>query len=207
MNNKLVKEGYNKVAENYSAQRDLFKNNKYLGRLVKLLKSGSTILDLGCGSGIPVDKYLVNKGFKVVGIDISEKQVELAKENIPQADYEVKDMADLQWGEYKADAVVSFYAIFHLGRKQHQELFRKINSFLPKEGLILVTMGSSKWEGVEEFHGTKMWWSHYPPEKNNEIIKDAGFKILLDEIDTSGDEKHQVVLARKARSFYGTQPI
>lgn len=194
----LVRENYNKVAEDYSSSRDQFKNNQYLEKLVKLLKPGATILDIGCGSGVPVDKYLIDKGFKVLGIDISEKQIELAKKNVPRAVYEVKDMADLKSGDYQVDAIVSFYAIFHIPREQHLDLFQKISSFLIKNGLILVTMGSSEWEGEEDnFYGGKMWWSHYGPEKNREIIKSCGFKILLDEIDTSGGEKHQVILAQK----------
>jgi len=59
-------------------------------------------------------------------------------------------------------------------------------------------MGSTEWEGTEDnFHGVKMFWSHYGSKKNSEIIKNAGFEILLDEIDTSGGEKHQIIMARK----------
>lgn len=198
MSNGLVKQGYNKVAENYSSERDQFKNNKYLEQLVKLLKPGAVVLDIGCGSGVPVDKYLVDKGFKVIGFDISEKQIELAKVNVSQATFEVKDMSELKEGEYKVDVVVSFYAIFHTLREKHQDLFKKINAFLPQGGYILVTMGAGEYEGLEEnFHGTKMWWSHYGAEKNKEIVENAGFKILLDEIDTGGNERHQVIMARK----------
>ena len=197
-NSDLVKEGYNKVAKTYSAQRDLFKNDKYLVELTKLLKPNSTVLDIGCGAGIPVDKYLIGKGFTVIGIDISDEQIKLAKQNIPNATFEVKDMSDLKEGDYQVDGVVAFYAIFHTPREKHQELFKKINSFLPLGGLILVTMGSGEWEGTEDdFHGSKMWWSHYGAEKNKEIIKNAGFDILFAEVDTSGDEKHLVILAKK----------
>jgi hypothetical protein len=42
-----------------------------------------------------------------------------------------------------------------------------------------------------------MFWSHFGREKNREIIENAGFEILLDEIDTSNAEKHQVILATK----------
>lgn len=197
-NSDLVREGYNKVAKGYSAQRDLFKNDKYLAELIKLLKPDSTILDIGCGSGIPVDKYLIDKGFKVIGIDISDEQIKLAKQNIPECTLEVKNISDLKEGDYQVDAVVSFYTIFHTPREEHQELFKKINSFLPVGGLILVTMGSGEWEGTEEdFHGSKMWWSHYGTEKNKEIIKSAGFEILLDAIDTSGEERHLFILAKK----------
>lgn len=62
---------------------------------------------------------------------------------------------------------------------------------------MLITMGSSEWEGSEDFHGTKMWWSHYGAGKNKEIINQSCFRILQNEIDNSGGEKHQVVLAEK----------
>ncbi len=192
-----VKQGYEKAAENYLSQRDQFQNEKYLEKLIKLLNPKATILDIGCGAGIPIDKYLIDKGFKVIGIDFSEKQIELAKQNIPQGQFEVKDMMKLKDNEYKVDAVVSFYAIFHTPRETHQELFRKINSFLPKGGYFLGTMGSSDWEGSEEFHGVKMWWSHYNAEKSIEIIKNAGFEIVFEEIDSTKGERHLVVLARK----------
>ena len=198
MNTDLVKQGYNKIAERYTATRDQFSNVKYLEKLAELLKPGATVLDIGCGGGLPVDKFLTEKGFRVTGLDISEKQIELARKNVPQGTFEVKNMVDLQNGEYQVEGVVSFYAIFHTPREQHQELFKKINSYLPRGGYILVTMGAGEWEGEEnDFLGTKMWWSHYGQDKNLEIIKDAGFEIILNEIDASGGERHLTILAEK----------
>lgn len=198
MNKNLVKNSYNQIAEKYLQDRDQFKNIKYLEKFISLLKTGSKILDIGCGAGKPVDEYLVKKGFKVIGIDISEKQIELARQNVPKATFKVKNMSLLKHGEYNVETVVSFYTIFHLPRENHLKLFKIINSFLPKNGLMLISMGSSEWEGTEDdFHGAKMFWSHYGVRKNREIFKEAGFKILLDEIDNSGGEKHQMIIARK----------
>jgi cyclopropane fatty-acyl-phospholipid synthase-like methyltransferase len=197
MKQKIVKDGYDRVAENYLAQRDEFKNFPYLEKLESLLPHNSKILDIGCGAGVPIDKYLIEKGYTVTGIDISKKQIELAKKNVPQAIYAVKDMSKLQNGEYQVDAILSFYAIFHTSRETHPELFKKFNSFLNPGGSILVTMGASEWEGEENFHGVNMYWSHYGSEKNKEIISKAGFQIIFDEIDISGGEKHQIILAKK----------
>ncbi len=197
MDKNLVKTSYNKIAKTYSQTRDRFKNKKYLEKFNSLLKPHSTILDIGCGSGRPIDEFLIKKKHKIIGIDISEKQIKMAKKNFPKHKFEVRDMDELNDHDYSVDAVISFYAIFHIPRKRHQQLFNKISSFLPKDGLLLVTMGSSEWEGEENFHGAKMQWSHYGREKNIEIIKDAGFEILLNEIDSGGGEKHQVVIAKK----------
>jgi len=156
------------------------------------------VLDVGCGAGIPVDRYLVDHECRVLGVDLSEKQIELARANVPEAAYAVGDMTALADGEFAVDAVVSFYAVFHTAREGHAALFRTFHSFLPEGGLLLVTMGASDWEGTEEdFHGARMFWSHYGNEANRRLIEATGYAILLDEIDGSGGERHQVVLAER----------
>lgn len=196
--NQKVKAGYNVAAKNYSSEfRDQFKNEKHLTRLVEVLPPRSTILDVGCGAGKPIDSFLVLKGMKVSGIDISEAQIELAKANVPEANYEVRDMSELQDGEFQVDAIVSFYAIFHTPRENHADLLKKFRSFLKPNGYLLITMGASDWEGKEDnFCGSEMYWSHYGAEKNKELIEEAGFEIVFSEVDTAGGENHLVILAR-----------
>jgi len=198
MSNDFVRKGYEKAADDYLSKRDQFKNDKYLEKFNLLLSPGSLILDLGCGAGKPIDEFFIKHGHRVIGIDISQKQIELAKRNVPEGEFKVEDMSDLKIGEYPVDAVVSFYAVFHIRREEHKGLFEKIYSFLPFGGFILVTMGSSEWEGLEkDFHGTGMFWSHFGADKNRKIIEDSGFSILLSEIDESGGERHQIIIAKK----------
>lgn len=199
-----VRAGYDKASYAYQAGRDQFNNEKYLQKLTKLLKPNSTILDIGCGSGKPVDTFLINKGHSVIGIDISKEQIKLARLNVPNATFHVRDMSKLQNGEFKVDAVVSFYAIFHIPRTEHEHLLNKIYSYLSPDGLLLITMGSSDWQGSEEFFGVEMHWSHFGKDKNIQIVKDAGFRIILDEIDETGGEKHQVILAEKVKGVLFT---
>lgn len=193
----LVKDGYNQCADNYSSTRDGFKSQKYLDALHEKLSPGSRILDIGCGAGVPVDEYLVAKGHIITGVDISEKQIELARRNLPQADFIVGDMSAVDFPEKSFDAVVSFYAIFHIPREEHRDLFGKVWSLLKPGGLFLATLGYEEWEGSEEFHGATMYWSHYGKDRNLELVRQAGFEIIMAEVDDSGGEHHFVVLAKK----------
>lgn len=198
MSNDLIKQSYNKVADNYASGRNQSENSKYLDKFNLLLQPISYILDIGCGAGKPVDEFFVSKGHKVVGIDISERMIELAKKNVPEGEFKVEDMTELKDGEYQVDAVVSFYAIFHTPRETHQQLLQKINSFLRKGGLIMITMGKSDWEGKEQnFYGGEMFWSHFDARKNSELVEHAGFQVIVDEIDGTGNEQHQILIARK----------
>ncbi|HSW97091.1 MAG TPA: class I SAM-dependent methyltransferase [Candidatus Saccharimonadales bacterium] len=179
-----------------TSSRGQFESLEYLKIFSTLVDTGKTVLDVGCGAGKPVDEFLVKNGFAVNGIDISERMIALAKKNVPQAFYEVKDMSSLQEGEYCVNGIVSFYAIFHTPRERHQEMFKTFASFMPNGGALLITMGASEWEGKENFHGAEMFWSHYGAEKNSEMVEKAGFEIVLNEIDGSGGEKHQVIIAK-----------
>lgn len=194
---KLVRDAYNLCAANYSAGRDIFENQKYLDKLNRYLKVNSQILDVGCGSGVPVDEYLVSKRHHLTGVDISEKQIELAKLNVPEATYLVGDMSEMNFPHNSFDAIVSFYAIFHIPREDHLDLFKRILSLLNDGGLFLATLGYEEWEGCEEFHGVTMHWSQYGIDQNLELVKQAGFEILTAEVDESGGERHFVVFAKK----------
>lgn len=192
----IVRAGYEQVAETYLARRDRVSNLKYVDMLVALLPAGARVLDVGCGAGVPVAQYLVSRGCTITGIDISAKQIELARREVPEGTFLVRSMSSLAASEYHVDAIVSIYAIVHIPREEHQALFRTLPSFLPSNGAILLVMPPGEWEGVEEFHGATMAWSHYDRKRNRQMLETAGFRVIFDEVDSSGDERYNVLLAQ-----------
>jgi len=50
-----------------------------LDRFVSILELGSTILDLGCGTG-RICRYLASNGFNMTGVDYSEPTIEIARD-------------------------------------------------------------------------------------------------------------------------------
>lgn len=196
MKSGLVREGYDRVADKYLSQREQLHSDKYIRKLLKHLIPKSHILDLGCGAGLPVDDILLDNGHGVIGLDISEKMISLARRNCPGGHYEIRDIATLEREEYVVDAVVCLYALFHLDRSLHRRWLTIVRSFLTPGGMLLISMGDKDYEGTTDFYGTPMWWSQWGPVKNREIVVKAGFEIIIDEIDHSGSENHQILLAR-----------
>ena len=194
---KIVEEGYNKIALKYHSERNKFESIIELRQFTQLLTSGAKILDAGCGAGIPVTKYLVDEGFSVTGIDISEEMLSLAKKHVPKGEFLKADMSEMNFPVDSFDGIVSFYAIIHLPREKHTLLFKKFRKILKPGGLMLIGLGSSgEWEEIGEYFGAKMFWSFYSAEQSLELVKDAGFEIIFEEVLERGGEKHYWILAR-----------
>ena len=91
-------------------------------------------------------------------------------------------MATLKEGDCSVDAVVSFFAMFHIDRHRHRDLLYRIRSYLQEGGIFLVTTGDSDWEGEEDFLGVQMPWSHFDKTTNRELIEDSSFRILWEDV-------------------------
>lgn len=200
---KIVKEGYEKG--NYVG---FFRSNPQLNtmeqsqldRLADSVPKGAKILDLGCGTGVPFDKYLVDRGFKLTGVDFASNHIAAARKNVPTATFIESDFSTLDFGTHKFDAIIAFYSIFHILREEQQELFNKMNSLLVNGGFILVTLATSDSEDVEEnWTGAPMAWSQYDPAKYKAMLAQSNIEIVHDEFEGQpGDtEYHWWVLAKK----------
>lgn len=120
----------------------------------------------------------------------------MARENVPEADFLQGDFFENDFGENSFDAVVSFYAIFHIPREEHFDLFKKIREWISDEGAILITLGPDEMDDFEgEIGGQEMVWSSYSAEKNVELLEKAGFEIITTYTEDYREETHFWVLA------------
>ncbi|RFU34295.1 hypothetical protein B7463_g2073, partial [Scytalidium lignicola] len=76
-----------------------YQDNKFkkacIDKAISMLPSGSRVLDVGCGTGIPVSDMLSKAGLDVVGFDISPKMVKLAQDRV-KGQFTVSDMLTYQ---------------------------------------------------------------------------------------------------------------
>ena len=95
----IVRKGYTKIAKKYHSKRGLYQNKGLLMKFKKYLQKNSTVLDLGCGAGVPISKFLVDNGYKVTGIDFADGMIKLAKKNVPKAKFIKMDMTNLNFNK------------------------------------------------------------------------------------------------------------
>lgn len=203
----LVERGYDRVAERYLATKDP-RDPLALSALEEVardLPPGSAVLDLGCGAGVPATLWLAERDLSVTGVDLSEKQLGLARGLVPGATFLKADMTELDFGSEAFDAVVALHSIIHVPREEHPALLEKTHRWLRPGGLFLATLTLTDLEGEDddwEGWGAPMRWSHYDAQTNVTMLRRAGFDVLYAEPRAGGGTGNAAetwlwVLARK----------
>src|SRR5260370_27746542 len=102
----IVEAGYDRVAEQYLAGKDPEEPATLaaLERLARTLPPGAAVLDLGCGAGVPVTHWLAQR-FAVTGVDLSARQLTLARQHVPNATFIHAEMTPLDFPPGTFDAL------------------------------------------------------------------------------------------------------
>jgi ubiquinone/menaquinone biosynthesis C-methylase UbiE len=200
---KMVEQGYNRVAGEYARLEDgaSWPRTRWLEKLLSTLPAGSSLLDLGCGSGDPAD-ILVAREHRVTGVDLSQEQIRRARRNVPSGSFLQADAASVQFPDGSFDAVVSFYALEHIPRAEHEALLTSIHRWLRAGGLLLLSLEAGDADDlVGEWLGVPMFFSCFDPETVAQMIRSSGFEILETAIETQVERGTEIpylwVLARK----------
>jgi len=113
-------------------------------------------------------------------------------------------MTKLDFPENHFDGICSYYAIIHIPREEHYALLENFYRMLKPGGITLLCLGADDLldEIEEDFHGNRMYWSHYDAVTNQATPTEIGFHIILSKIvpDETYDGKHLFVLAQKGNT-------
>ncbi len=216
----IVEAGYDAIAPKYlawSAPRPTMTRAGYVAQLLSLLPPGASVLELGCGAGVPTTQTIAahEKRLRVTGVDISAAQVALAREHVQAPNKEGggdegriafvhADMTKLNYAEGSFDAVLAFYSIFHLPQEEQAPMVGRMVGWLRPGGYLLLNMRTEEGEFMsEDWMGARMFSCGIGLEGNRRAFEEhgKGLKILADEIATEKvgpfEEKFHWVFAVK----------
>ncbi|KAF2273685.1 methyltransferase type 11 [Westerdykella ornata] len=186
----IVRQTYNQIAQWYLewVQGQSSPRERYTNKVLDNAPSSPHILELGCGAGIPITRMLLDRGAKVTANDISERQIEMAKERCPEATFIPGDMLALSFPPETFDGVVSYFAVFHLPRVEQKAMLTKLYSWLKPGGAFAFNLATMDEEEIHgEFLGHGMFWSSYDVEGSGEMVRAAGFEEVEMEVLEAGD--------------------
>ena len=173
---------------------------RFLDELTARLPPNARVLDLGCGNGAKIAGLAGT--FELVGVDLSEEQLRLARAEVPGATFVNGDFEELGFPAHAFDAVTAFYSIMHVPRDGHQALFERIAGWLKPGGLFLASLShvggpdrTYGWLGVE------MFFSAFDAETSRRLVRESGFELILDELvwmrEPQGEVAFLWVIGRK----------
>jgi SAM-dependent methyltransferase len=204
---RVVEQGYDRIAERHLGWIHGIRVDEralYTSVLLNGLPAGAEVLDLGCGAGVPTTRQLARR-FRVTGVDISARQIALARQDVPEAQFIQADITQLDFAPASFDAVSAFYAIIHVPRQEQSKLLRDIALWLRPGGLLVATMGarSMKADYDEDFLGAPMYWSSFDSETNRRLVEEAGLDVISAREETAEEFGERVtflwVVAQKCR--------
>jgi SAM-dependent methyltransferase len=181
---KIVADGYDRIAERYaewadgSTVRDEARP-RYTALLLERLAAGAAVLELGCGGGGPTTRQLAER-FALTGVDISRRQLELARRRVPHAAFIRADMSRLDFPPSSFDGVAAFYSLTHLPHGELPALLERIAAWLRPGGLLVASMGAGEDTGAVERDWLRvpMYFSGYCADEGQRLVERARLEIV-----------------------------
>lgn len=154
--------------------------------LAASLGPGSRVLDLGCGTGRPTARQLVDAGLEVTGIDLSKGMLELARRNVPEATLLRADIADLADGGPLPvagfDGAAAFFSLLMLPRTEIPYALGAVRDLLRPGGLMAMAMVEADVDDMEiPFLGHTIRVSGYLRDELRHVVTDAGFEVIKED--------------------------
>ena len=204
---RTVETGYDALADRFGEWMARVEGDpweRFLEELASRLPTDAHVLDLGSGNGAKISR-LADR-FEVVGVDISERQLQLARVAVPGASFIQADFTGLDFPPESFDAVTALYSIVHVPRDEQPDLLGRVLRWLKPGGLFLASMSHVGGEdSTDEWLGVEMFFSGFDAETNRRLVRQAGFELLADELvwmrepEPDGDAAFLWVLGRKPR--------
>lgn len=135
--------GYERIAAEFLAGRGSAPSRgigvRHVRAWARSLPPDATVLDLGCGSGFPITKILVDEGLTVYGVDASPSLVAAFRRHLPGVAVVCESVEESTFFDRSFDAILSWGLWFLLPVAAQLDLPRRLASALQRGGRLLFT--------------------------------------------------------------------
>jgi SAM-dependent methyltransferase len=152
--------GYERIAEAYISGRGRAVNGigaSTARAWARTFHTGSAVLDLGCGTGIPVTKILLEAGLKAYAVDASPKMVEDFKQNFPDVPVACESVERSAFFNRTFDGIIAVGLMFLLPEENQRALISKMAATLNPGGKLLFTAPHDQHEWKDAMTEQRSW--------------------------------------------------
>jgi cyclopropane fatty-acyl-phospholipid synthase-like methyltransferase len=186
---------YERVAGRFGRERDksLFER-AWLDRLVAEAP-GPTVLDLGCGTGEPIARYLAARGSEVTGVDGATAMLAQFRRNLPSAEAIHADMRGLKLGR-RFDAILAWNSFFHLSPSDQRAMFPVFAAHAAPGAILMFTSGPRAGEPLGEVGGEPVYHASLDPQEYQALLVAHAFEPMAFVAEDPACRGHTVWMAR-----------
>ena len=171
-------ETYEQTAYLYnSLYPDVNRNN--IDFFIKQLK-GKNILDIGCGTGRDAE-YFVNKGLDVVGIDLSDRFIEISRAKVPNAKFIKMDMRNINFPLESFDGIWAMASLLHIPKIEAINTIKQLRKVLKTNGIIYISVKLGEGEKFikrDRYKGLEKFFAFYTESEISDLLEKCGFEII-----------------------------
>lgn len=186
---------YDRIANAYIKSGGAVVLKNKINRFVELLP-GRKILDVACGPGHDTD-YLSRMGFNCLGIDLSKKMIQLARQNF-KGKFKIMDFFNLKLKNDSFDGMWCSSILVHIKRGDLPKLLENSRKVLKNNG-ILGIITAQKQKRVRKQDDTRMY-TVFEKKELGHYLEKAGYKILISETFSYGGKNRIFMISKKVIS-------
>jgi len=185
--------GYEGVAAEFLAGRGRAPSTAVGTRAVRewaqTLPPEANVIDLGCGTGLPITKVLVSEGLKVYGVDASPSFVEAFRRNLPEIPVACESVLDSSFFNRTFDAVIAWGLMFLLLPNEQRQLIQKMADILVPHGRLLFTSSAGTEPLVWKDAMTGLESRSLGAVEYRKLLSEAGISVTR-EYEDEGDSHY-----------------
>jgi SAM-dependent methyltransferase len=153
------------------------------------------VIDIGCGTGLPTARQLIDGGCEVVGVDISPVMIEIARDNVPEAIFVERDLSDLD-GLHpvgsRFDAATAYFSLLVLHRAEVEKTLDAICHVLHPGAFFAIGMVEGDTDYLlRDFLGEKVPLTAYPRDQLGALLSAHGFTVADLRVESWAGPDHQ----------------
>jgi SAM-dependent methyltransferase len=168
----------------------------WLDRFMGLMPYQPTVLDIGCGSGDPLSRYLVGGGCAVTGVDSSAEMIALCESALPWEKWTVADMRQLSLGR-TFDGLLAWNSFFHLSPEDQRHMFAIFGAHASSQSVLMFTSGPAYGVAMGTFESEPLYHSSLDPGEYRALLNEIGFTVVAHMVEDENCGRHTIWLAQR----------
>ncbi|GMU01361.1 hypothetical protein KH5H1_54810 [Corallococcus caeni] len=179
---------YDLIADWYASQRAGHMGVPEVTALAASLPAGASVLDVGCGTGLPLTRVLLEHGCQVMGVDSSRELLARFQANFPHVPVVCAPIQSCELQAQAFDAAIAWGVLFHLRHEEQEQAIANITRALKPGAAFLFTSGDAhgSMDGAP-MNGVPFRYHSYSVEGYRDLLRAQGLTLEATHTDPGGN--------------------